>query len=205
MLLGSAYWPFWLGGLALASVAVGYRLVTGRMLGVSGGFTRLITAAEDPGAERRAKSVAALGEDDLLAAMEAATADARGDAVTPMAANEPPLAKPTTTEFLPATTYVWFMLMIALGGLVASLLSGTFALRTDMGEAFARLIARGPLGIPVLVLGGMLVGFGTRMAGGCTSGHGLCGTSRLEPASLIATASFFGAGIITSFLLEFLA
>jgi uncharacterized membrane protein YedE/YeeE len=48
---------------------------------------------------------------------------------------------------------------------------------------------------------GVLVGFGTRMASGCTSGHGLCGVSRLQPGSLLATAAFFGAGIVVSFLL----
>ena len=54
----------------------------------------------------------------------------------------------------------------------------------------------------VLAVGGVLVGVGTRMAGGCTSGHGLSGCSRLQPSSLIATASFFGTGIVVSFLLH---
>jgi uncharacterized membrane protein YedE/YeeE len=53
----------------------------------------------------------------------------------------------------------------------------------------------------VLLLGGAMVGFGTRMAGGCTSGHGLCGVSRLQKGSLLATLAFFGAAVVTSFLL----
>ena len=48
-----------------------------------------------------------------------------------------------------------------------------------------------------LVAGGLLVGFGTRMGSGCTSGHGVCGMSRLSRRSLIATASFMAAGIAT--------
>ena len=51
--------------------------------------------------------------------------------------------------------------------------------------------------IPLLVAGGVLVGFGTRMGGGCTSGHGVCGISRLSPRSLVATAAFMVAGFAT--------
>ena len=50
---------------------------------------------------------------------------------------------------------------------------------------------------PVLVAAGLLVGFGTRLGSGCTSGHGVCGVSRLSGRSLIATATFMLAGIAT--------
>jgi uncharacterized membrane protein YedE/YeeE len=52
-------------------------------------------------------------------------------------------------------------------------------------------------GFPVLVVAGLLVGIGTRFAGGCTSGHGVCGLSRLSPRSLVATLSFMAAGFAT--------
>lgn len=48
---------------------------------------------------------------------------------------------------------------------------------------------------PELVLAGLLVGFGTRMGSGCTSGHGVCGVSRLSQRSMLATATFIAAGI----------
>ena len=48
-----------------------------------------------------------------------------------------------------------------------------------------------------LVAGGFLVGLGTRVGSGCTSGHGVCGMSRLSPRSLVATAAFIAAGIAT--------
>ena len=51
-----------------------------------------------------------------------------------------------------------------------------------------------------LVLAGLLVGVGTRYGSGCTSGHGVCGLSRLSPRSLVATATFMGAGFITVFV-----
>ncbi|OUM00780.1 YeeE/YedE family protein [Variovorax sp. JS1663] len=51
-----------------------------------------------------------------------------------------------------------------------------------------------------LVLAGLLVGIGTRYGSGCTSGHGVCGLSRLSPRSLVATAAFMGAGFVTVFV-----
>lgn len=53
-----------------------------------------------------------------------------------------------------------------------------------------------------LVLAGLLVGVGTRYASGCTSGHGVCGLSRLSPRSLAATAAFMGAGFATVFVVR---
>ena len=53
-----------------------------------------------------------------------------------------------------------------------------------------------------VIAAGLLVGIGTRYAGGCTSGHGVCGLSRMSPRSLVATLSFMGAGFITVYLLR---
>lgn len=53
-------------------------------------------------------------------------------------------------------------------------------------------------GLILLCLGGFLIGFGTRYAGGCTSGHSITGLSALRPASLIATIGFFIGGLITT-------
>lgn len=53
-----------------------------------------------------------------------------------------------------------------------------------------------------LVLAGLLVGAGTRYGSGCTSGHGVCGLSRLSPRSLVATATFMGAGFVTVFVIR---
>lgn len=59
-------------------------------------------------------------------------------------------------------------------------------------------------GWTVLVLAGLLVGVGTRYGAGCTSGHGVCGMSRLSPRSLVATLAFMGAGFVTVFVLRHL-
>ncbi len=72
-----------------------------------------------------------------------------------------------------------------------------------------RLVAALPLprieaGYGALVLAGLLVGLGTRYGSGCTSGHGVCGLSRLSPRSLVATLAFMGAGFATVFVLRHL-
>lgn len=54
-----------------------------------------------------------------------------------------------------------------------------------------------PPGFGWLIAGGLFVGFGTRLGSGCTSGHGVCGMSRLSPRSLLATATFIATGILT--------
>lgn len=53
-----------------------------------------------------------------------------------------------------------------------------------------------------VILAGVLVGLGTRIGSGCTSGHGVCGLSRLSPRSLIATLIFMGAGFVTVYVLR---
>jgi len=57
-------------------------------------------------------------------------------------------------------------------------------------------------GYPVLVVAGLLVGIGTRYAGGCTSGHGVCGLSLLSPRSLVATLAFMATGFATVYVVR---
>ena len=57
-------------------------------------------------------------------------------------------------------------------------------------------------GYGLIVAAGLLVGLGTRYGSGCTSGHGVCGLSRLSPRSLIATLSFMGAGLLTVYFIR---
>lgn len=67
------------------------------------------------------------------------------------------------------------------------------------GSLPAPVIAASPL---VLVSAGVLVGVGTRLASGCTSGHGVCGLSRFSVRSLVATLSFMAAGFATVFVVR---
>ncbi|WP_308367793.1 MULTISPECIES: YeeE/YedE family protein [unclassified Microbulbifer] len=59
-------------------------------------------------------------------------------------------------------------------------------------------------GYPVLIAAGLLVGVGTRYGAGCTSGHGVCGLSRLSPRSLVATLAFMGGGFATVYVVRHL-
>ena len=73
-----------------------------------------------------------------------------------------------------------------------------------------RLFAASPspridAGFGMLVAAGLLVGVGTRYGGGCTSGHGICGFSRISPRSMIATLAFVAAGFATVFVVRHLA
>lgn len=54
----------------------------------------------------------------------------------------------------------------------------------------------------LIIPGGFLVGFGTRLGGGCTSGHGICGIGRLSVNSMVATATFVAIGVLTVFALQ---
>lgn len=54
----------------------------------------------------------------------------------------------------------------------------------------------------VLIGGGLLVGFGARLANGCTSGHGVCGISRLSPRGIVASLTYIGAGMVVMALLR---
>jgi hypothetical protein len=71
---------------------------------------------------------------------------------------------------------------------------------------FVYRLFEGPPGLtvdadyPTLVVAGILVGLGTRYGSGCTSGHGVCGVSRLSPRSLVATLAFMTAGFATVFV-----
>lgn len=84
------------------------------------------------------------------------------------------------------------------GGFLSAVAGGGWAPIWNLGM-FDQVIGYGPAGkLAWMFVGGLLIGFGTRMAGGCTSGHGIFGLSNLERASLESTLAFMAAGVITS-------
>jgi uncharacterized protein len=94
----------------------------------------------------------------------------------------------------------WFLVGLVAGGLLFVLVRGEagfegygWLTRTFESDAWIAL---------VLLLAGVLIGFGAKTAGGCTSGNGLTGTSMLSRAALAATATFFGTAIVVSFAIE---
>jgi uncharacterized membrane protein YedE/YeeE len=97
-----------------------------------------------------------------------------------------------------------------LGGLIAmrrgdiawrlAFVAGLLAAPTAMVLLGKPLAPRIDAGLGMLLVAGLLVGLGTRYGSGCTSGHGVCGLSRLSPRSLVATGAFMAAGIATVFV-----
>jgi uncharacterized protein len=81
-----------------------------------------------------------------------------------------------------------------------------FVIGLPLGALTYILVAGGPAPVdvlaspPAILVGGLLVGFGTRLGSGCTSGHGLCGLALLSWRSVVATAVFFGVAMVTVFL-----
>ena len=87
---------------------------------------------------------------------------------------------------------------LVLGGLLSAATSGGWRPFWELGR-FDASFGWGPAGkLAWMFVGGLFIGFGTRLAGGCTSGHGIFGVSNLEVPSLVSTASFMLAGIITT-------
>ena len=80
---------------------------------------------------------------------------------------------------------------------VAGLLLGAFIYMLATGSAIPVMMQAS---LPIIVVAGLLVGFGTRLGSGCTSGHGVCGIARLSRRSIVATSVFMGVAILTVFL-----
>ncbi len=204
------YWPWWLGSLALGGVTVGFWLLLRRPLGISGSWSRILAWRESRAVEL-AEIPFRANVDGMGDALLAATLAEFGDqamfqnlastgvqTVSPSTALSPPSRAPWTV-------HLTFLTAMFVGGLIAAIYTGHFALRLDMGRVYTQLFGNGWQSWIILMLGGSMVGFGTQMAGGCTSGHGLSGCSRLVPASLLATSIFFGSAVGISFLAEVLA
>ena len=84
-------------------------------------------------------------------------------------------------------------------------LAAAFIVGLPVGAAMTSLLVRKPdievtSSVPLLIAAGLLVGFGTRLGNGCTSGHGVCGIGRLSPRSIAATLTFMAAAIATVFI-----
>ena len=89
----------------------------------------------------------------------------------------------------------WLWRFIYLAGIIA----GAFAYQSIAPASFT---PRESYPLSFLIIGGVLVGFGTRMGSGCTSGHGICGIARLSMRSVVATGIFMASGIITVYLVR---
>ena len=92
----------------------------------------------------------------------------------------------------------WFLGGLVLGGALSAVAGGDWSPTWALGR-FDTVIGGGPAGkLAWMFAGGAFIGFGTRLAGGCTSGHGIFGLSNFELPSIISTVSFMAAGVVTT-------
>ncbi len=94
-----------------------------------------------------------------------------------------------------------FRAFLIAGGAVYALASQTFMGTIAYGTAGGLLPTGLPLQLGAVAVAGVMMGFGARAAGGCTSGHGLCGISLMSPASLVSTMTFFATAVALANLL----
>jgi uncharacterized protein len=208
----SGFLPWWLAALALGSITVGYWIAVRRPLGVSGVLARFTRVREELEFDRGVDAVNQADRTALEAELMALTLEAFGTVDAPLAETAPAAAggvAPGAGAMEPAAhaadagracapvpslgAHLSFLAMLIVGGALAAMLRGTWG--AGLGEAFARHLAPGPAGLAALAGGGVLVGFGTAMCGGCSAGHGLTGTGRLMPGSLVSTGVFFAAAV----------
>jgi uncharacterized membrane protein YedE/YeeE len=110
--------------------------------------------------------------------------------------------KPYYQEVKPTVDWQWMLVAgMVVGALVSSLLSGDFGWQWIPTQWAAAFGTNALLRVVVALLGGVLLGFGARWAGGCTSGHGISGTMQLAISSWISAICFFVGGIIMAQLL----
>jgi uncharacterized membrane protein YedE/YeeE len=96
----------------------------------------------------------------------------------------------------------WFLVGLVAGGAAFALIAGGpdfhgHGWLTDTFHGSWQVLVA-----VILLVAGVLIGYGSKVAGGCTSGNGLSGTAMLSPAALAATATFFGTAIVVTFLIE---
>ena len=96
----------------------------------------------------------------------------------------------------------WLVIGVLLGGTAYALIAGGpdfhgYGWLTASIHGSWRIVIA-----PILLLAGVLIGYGAKLSGGCTSGNGLSGTALLAPSALAATATFFGTAIVVSFIIK---
>ncbi|MDH5369996.1 MAG: YeeE/YedE family protein [Gammaproteobacteria bacterium] len=207
------YWSWWIGALALGIFAVIFSLFTGKPLGVSGSWLSIARRKDD--AILKASAEVLQGDqtqvkDDLMAMTMAEFGEdfvadnldtnqqRRAGETNAVSTSDSKLKQ----DYTPWTVHVLFLATMFLGSYIASITTGEFSLSTELSALHAKIFENTGEAWIALLFGGMMVGFGTQMAGGCTSGHGLSGTAQLIPASIVSTIVFFGSATALTFFMN---
>lgn len=202
------YWPGWVSGIALAILVIAYFWFTGRLVSSSGRVSMVIdrlrhgpqqeldATPEELAAALRQATIEAFGQ----RAVDEASASQREPTVAPRAEQH------ATSKARPRADVTWvghlaFLIGIVIGGRLSA---PTAAFGWTLGEGVLDGVVSESALPYVLLFAGVLVGFGTRMAGGCPIGHGLCGMARGQAGSWAAGLAFFAAGVALAFAVSVL-
>ncbi|VAW71432.1 hypothetical protein MNBD_GAMMA12-3977 [hydrothermal vent metagenome] len=203
----SPYLPWWVTAILLAAITLGFYLTLHRTLGVSGFWTRVVVPGLSGGESEvdelfrknpkmlndalMAATVAEFGKEEVakyISSRHGSTDISPATALTPR---------------VPRSALIMFLIMLIIGGVIGGMVQNKVGFQLTLGEVHTKLFGSGFATPIMLFFGGLMVGFGTQMSGGCTTGHGLSGFSRFVPSSMVATMIFFTSAIIFSMIASF--
>lgn len=195
------YWTWWQGGLALGVLTILFRVLLHRPLGVSGSWAKIASSRQELANERQANAFAndANAMNDAL--MAATLAQFGSDSLNKQVSDDQIQGVAGENKKFATVTFgqhATFLLCIFIGSLLSAIYSGRLSIDLELSKMLTVLSHGLVQSWVYLLLGGVMVGFGTQMAAGCTSGHGLSGCAQLSGTSMMATGVFFGGAILTA-------
>lgn len=202
------YWPWWLGALGLWGVCCANFILLRRLLGVSGSWAKVVGWRESRKLEKASQHLVQ-NQDEISSALMAETLAEFGEDALQEFQSKPEavvekkkVALDNLESSTPWTVHLTFLICMFIGAIGIASVTGQFELRHELSPVHSQIFGEPWEVWLALLFGGMMVGFGTQMAGGCSSGHGLSGCARLIPASLLATMVFMVSAIFLSMLME---
>jgi len=195
------YWSWWQGGLALAALIILFRVLLHRPLGVSGSWTIIAASRQELRQNQQANAFVDDAQAMNTALMAATLAQFGSDALNKqMTENDPSQASSVSIKNTSSSVgqHATFLISIFIGSMMSAIYTGTLSWDLELSEMLTSLSHGLMQSWMYLLLGGVMVGFGTQMAAGCTSGHGLSGCAQMSGASFLASLVFFSSAIATA-------
>jgi len=196
----TTYLTWWQGGLLLAAITISFQLLLRKGLGISTSWTSL-TFWRETRKRYDAQKTFDENSENVRNDFTRMTLEQFGEhALLPTSQSEKPPIK--TVYVAPWGVHFAFLLSIIVGALLVSLYDGSFSIKFELSEFHSKLSGQGWALLNTLFIGGLLVGFGTQMAGGCTSGHGLSGCANFAWPSLVSILTVLLSASLLAILVQ---
>lgn len=189
--------------MALGGFTILFRILTGNSLGVSGSWRKVAFWREESRNEKAGEDLAGDQQGASNALMAATLAEFGENTLPDQVGEASDATSATQQQLIPWTAHLVFLLSMFIGGALWALYTGDLHFHFGMSE-FHKLFSNNnnwTLGLAMLT-GGIMVGIGTQMAGGCSSGHGLSGCASFSWVSMLATAIFFMTAVAVSIAIK---